>query len=171
MQLHRYTSSQAQPQFIADLRGTTINQCTHVHRRPFLVQLALRAHVCSTPLYRTCSTFDLLSLQHISNRFKITTVDMKTHTQGSLLALIYLSWILPSTIRARTPHPCYYQKDQIASDNWMPCYSSTFAKQYSCCRAGDKCLDGSACYSMGTGVTYQSVLPGTKWVYCLRGGD
>lgn len=61
----------------------------------------------------------------------------------------------PSTlVLARTPQPCYYDIDTLASDDLLPCYGSTISQHYSCCRAGDKCLENNACYDVDTGVTY-----------------
>ncbi|KAH7395055.1 hypothetical protein DE146DRAFT_68518 [Phaeosphaeria sp. MPI-PUGE-AT-0046c] len=75
--------------------------------------------------------------------------------RGIFLVLSILHFNLPLTSWARTPHSCYWSANKLAPDDYLPCYGSTTTAQYSCCQAGDKCLEGNACYDQDTGVTYQ----------------
>ena len=70
----------------------------------------------------------------------------------NLVWILYLT-LLSRTV-ARTPHPCYYDVDKLASDSVIPCYPSTFSSHYSCCHVGDKCLEENACHNVELGVTY-----------------
>jgi hypothetical protein len=72
-----------------------------------------------------------------------------------LIILILFSFICFAPTSALTPQPCYFAPNSLAPDTFLPCYSSTHPSHYACCRAGDKCLENSACYSPSTGVTYQ----------------
>ena len=59
------------------------------------------------------------------------------------------------TIVVASPQLCYYAANKLASDDIIPCYTSTNPDTYSCCKIGDTCLRRGACYNGNTGVTYQ----------------
>jgi hypothetical protein len=86
---------------------------------------------------------------------------------------LILVWLWCNLLRiavARTPHPCYYDVNKPASDDILPCYPSTFSDHYTCCKAGDKCLEDKACYDLDTGNTYQygCTDPTFKDAHCPR---
>ncbi|KAF2129367.1 hypothetical protein P153DRAFT_18433 [Dothidotthia symphoricarpi CBS 119687] len=97
----------------------------------------------STPLHLRLPYFP--SPSHPPNRrSKMTFLPL-------LAALIALS----STVNAHPHHPCYHSPNTPAPANLLPCYTPTPSTHYSCCLAGDTCLDHNACSSARTGTTYQ----------------
>tara|TARA_R110002003_G_scaffold96_30_gene7672 strand:+ start:23320 stop:24384 length:1065 start_codon:yes stop_codon:yes gene_type:complete len=80
---------------------------------------------------------------------------MSTLLKRLCLMSLFLLFLFSSHTRALTPHPCFYSAYELASDELLPCYGSTFSEHYSCCRNGDKCLEHGACFDADTDVTYQ----------------
>ncbi|ORX96900.1 hypothetical protein BCR34DRAFT_607478 [Clohesyomyces aquaticus] len=74
--------------------------------------------------------------------------------------LLYAAGLLLSTrvvaaASSSDSQRCYFAASQLAPDYIIPCYSNWSDENFACCKKGNKCLDGNACYDDGTGVTYQ----------------
>lgn len=41
---------------------------------------------------------------------------------------------------------CYYEINNVSSDNVIPCGNAAFAN-YTCCQVGDFCLEANTCYN------------------------
>jgi hypothetical protein len=80
-------------------------------------------------------------------------VNMPTMQLNLMFVWLWINFI--NTAIARTPQQCYYDANKPAADDILPCYPSTFSSHYTCCKAGDKCLEDKACYDLDTGNTYQ----------------
>lgn len=67
----------------------------------------------------------------------------------------FLTLLASVALVASTPQLCYTDVDKLAPKYIVPCWTSNTTPHYSCCKAGDKCLEHNACYDSGTGNTYQ----------------
>ncbi|KAF2204660.1 hypothetical protein GQ43DRAFT_364152 [Delitschia confertaspora ATCC 74209] len=68
----------------------------------------------------------------------------------------------PAAIRTALPTPspsaqlCYWDANQLASADVVPCFENSDAKVVSpCCLKGSNCLENNACWDGSTGITYQ----------------
>ncbi|KAF2655540.1 hypothetical protein K491DRAFT_758122 [Lophiostoma macrostomum CBS 122681] len=64
--------------------------------------------------------------------------------------------VLQLRVVAGGPQLCYYDKNQLAPDYIIPCYTGSASDQPTyCCKEGSKCMEQSTCYDPPTGVSYQ----------------
>lgn len=135
------------------LISTTINR--NVHVRHWLVWSDPTLCLLSCLLLTSTSYLLLLTLfPHLTPAFTVAEM-MRSFSKRLPITLLALSLFLQATVYAATPQSCYYDVNKLASDDIIPCYSSKYESQYSCCKVGNKCLRHNACFDIDNEVTYQ----------------
>ncbi|KAF2708866.1 hypothetical protein K504DRAFT_290526 [Pleomassaria siparia CBS 279.74] len=74
---------------------------------------------------------------------------------GLFLRLALLLFLARVAASVADTQRCFYDKDQLAPDYIIPCYTGWGNAHFSCCKVGNKCLEHNACYDSDTGNTYQ----------------
>jgi hypothetical protein len=63
--------------------------------------------------------------------------------------------VLQLQVAAGGPQLCYFDKNKLAPDYIIPCYTGSIDQPTYCCKKGSKCMEQSTCYDPESTVSYQ----------------